>query len=220
MYLMVGSRPDLGFCIGQLAKHVQNPTKLHWDAVKRVMRYMIHTKDLSIVFGGTGTSMTPVVYVDADWAGDRESRRSMSGFVAVMSGAAVAWSTPPQEVVALSSAESEYILLCHGARETVWLRRLVSGMKVVPDFSKPTTVQIDNQAAKVMTESCAVNRRNKHIHVRYHYTRQVIAEGVLKPAYCSTEEMVADMMTKALGRIKLQKFRSAAGVKPAESAKI
>lgn len=219
MYLMVGSRPDLAYCIGNLSKHVQNPTAVHWDAVTRVIRYVIRTKDLGLVFGGTDDPKTPLVYVDADWAGDCETRRSMSGYVAMMGGAAVAWGARPQEVVALSSAESEYISMCNGARETVWLRRLVSGMKIIDGMDAPTTMLVDNQAAKALANNSAVNRRNKHIDVRFHYTRQVIQEGALKPRYCCTEEMVADMMTKPLGRVKLQKFRNDAGLHETESAK-
>ena len=170
------------------------------------------------MFGGTSGSMTPVVYVDADWAGDHETRKSMSGYVAMMGGAAVAWSARQQEVVALSSAESEYISMCHGARETVWLRRLVSGMKVVQGMDEPTMMLADNQAAKALAYNSAVNRRNKHIDVRFHYTRQVIEDGILKPRYCSTDEMAADMLTKPLGRVKLQKFRSEVGLDETKSA--
>ena len=220
MYLMVGTRPDLAYSIGQLSKHVQNPTDAHWEAVKRVIRYIIRTKELGLVFGGTYGSKTPLVYVDADWAGDCETRKSMSGFVAMMGGAAVAWGARQQEVVALSSAESEYISMCNGARETVWLRRLVSGMEIIDKMNYPTRMLVDNTAAKALANNSAVNRRNKHIDVRFHYTRQVVQEGSLKPEYCSTEDMVADMLTKPLGRIKLQKFRKAAGLKETESAKL
>ena len=218
MYLMVGTRPDLAFCVGRLAKFVSNPTELHWDCVKRVLRYLIDTKDLGLVFGGTDSELTPVVYVDADWAGDETDRISMSGYVAMMDGAAVAWYARPQEVVAMSSAESEYISMSNGCKETVWLRRLVKGMEVVPRMNEPTTMFSDNQAAMAMTQSYAVNRRNKHIEVRYHNTRRAVEDGVVELEYCPTEDMTADMMTKALGRVKLQKFRRAAGLQVSESA--
>jgi len=218
MYLMVGTRPDLAFCVGRLAKFVSRPTELHWDCVKRVLRYLIQTKELGLVFGGTEAELTPVVYVDADWAGDEQTRVSMSGYVAMMDGAAVAWNARPQEVVAQSSAESEYISMCNGCKETVWLRRLVDGLKVVPRMGKPTTMYLDNQAAMAMSHSHAVNRRNKHIDVRYHYNRQAVEDGIVELHYIPTEEMIADMMTKALGRVKLQKFRSDVGLQKSESA--
>ena len=218
MYLMVGTRPDLAFCVGRLAKFVSCPTELHWECVKRVLRYLIHTKELGLVYGGTKADLTPEVFVDADWAGDEEGRVSMSGYVAMMDGAAVAWNARPQEVVALSSAEAEYISMCNGCRETMWLRRLVDGLQVVPRMNGPTSMFVDNQGAISMAHTHAVNRRNKHIDVRYHFNRQAVEDGVVELKYCPTEDMIADMFTKALGRIKLEKFRLGAGLDVTKSA--
>ena len=217
MYLMVGTRPDLAFSIGTLAKFVEDPSELHWNAVKRVIRYVIHTKELGLMYGGDELN-PPVVYVDADWAGDKTTRKSMSGFMATSNGTAVAWCARQQEVVALSSAESEYISMCNGARETVWLRRLVAGMQVVPHVANPTLMHVDNQAAIALAHNTAVNRRNKHIDVRYHFTRQTVQDRIIELKYCPTEEMVADMLTKALGRIKLHKFVKLVGMSPAQAA--
>ncbi len=173
------TRPDLAYCIGTLAKYVEKPTEVQWEAVKRVIRYVIHTKDYGLVYSGD-TLRAPEVYVDADWAGDHETRKSMSGFVAMMSGAAVAWCARQQEVVAMSSAESEYISMCAGVKETVWLRRLTSGLQVVPGSESATVMHVDNQAAIALAQNTAVNRRNKHIDVRYHYTRQCVQDKVVK----------------------------------------
>ena len=218
MYLMVGTRPDLAYCIGTLAKHVQNPTVVHWEALKRVARYVIQTKQLGLMYGGSNAVMTPVVYVDADWAGDHETRKSMSGFVGMMGGAAVAWCARQQEVVAMSSAESEYISMCSGAKETVWLRRLVDGFGVVSGMDGPTKMFVDNQAAIALAHNASVNRRNKHIDVRFHFTRQLVEDRKLELEYCSTEDMVADVFTKALGRVKLQKFVGMLGMDGCRSA--
>jgi len=218
MYLMVGTRPDLAYPVGVLAKYVEKPTMLHWNAVKRIIRYVIRTKHLGLVYGGTNCSMTPEVYVDADWAGDQETRKSVSGYIAMMSGAAIAWCARQQEVVAQSSAESEYISMCAGAKEVTWLRRLVSGLGVVPDMGKPTVMHVDNQAAMAMARNSSVNRRNKHIDVRYHFTRQAVQDGTLQLQYCPTDEMTADMLTKALGRVKLERFVRSSGLDEAEAA--
>ena len=129
------------------------------------------------MYGGTETLEACEVYVDADWAGDKATRKSMSGFAAMMSGSLVAWSARQQEVVAMSSAESEYISLCTGTKETIWLRRLMAGLGVVPHVEKPTSMFVDNQSAIGLARNTAVNRRNKHIDTRYHFTRQCIQEG-------------------------------------------
>ena len=151
------------------------------------------------------------VYVDADWAGDQQTRRSMSGYAALMSGSLVAWGARQQEVVALSSSESEYISLCSGTKETIWLRSLMRGLGVVPGMDKPTTIMVDNQAAIALAHNAAVNRCNKHIHVRYHFTRDAINDGLVRLRYCPTDEMVTDKFTKPLGRVKLQTLVVASG---------
>ena len=102
--------------------------------------------------------------------------------------------------------------------ETVWLRRLIAGLGVFDDVDKPTVVHVDNQAAIALAHNSAVNRRNKHIDVRYHFTRQCVEDGVLELQYCPTDDMVADMLTKALGRVKLQRFVWSAGMRESESA--
>ena len=218
MYLMVGTRPDLAYVIGTLEKFMEQPTELHWAAVKRVIRYIIQTKSLGLVFGGTNVLAAPVVYVDADWTGDQSTRKSMSGYIAMMSDAAVARCARQQEVVPISSAESEYISMCTGAKETTWLRRLIEGLHVVQDINIPTTMFVDNQAAIAMAHSHAVNCRNKYIEVRFHYTRSAVEKKLLQLQYCPTDDMVADMLNNPLGRIKLQRFIRCSGLRTTEAA--
>lgn len=150
MYLMVGTRPDIGFAVSNLAKYAQKPGQIHWDAVNHVIRYFISTKNLGICFGRDeeNRSLVPHVYVDADWAQDPATHRSINGCLVMMGGAAIAWNVRQQEVEALSSAESKYIGLCNGAKETVWIRRLVAGLGLVSGIDSPATLLIDNHASK------------------------------------------------------------------------
>ena len=118
----------------------------------------------------------------------------------------------------MSSTESEYISLSSGVNETLWLRRLLRGLHVVADMDKPTNFFVENQAAMDISQNSAVNRRNKHINVRYHFSRQAIQDGEVSLTYFPIEEMIADMFTKPLGREKLDFFVKAAGLSKAESA--
>ena len=121
-----------------------------------------------------------------------------------MNGTAVAWCARQQEVVALSSTEFEYISMCNGARETLWLRRLLEGLQVVLSIDAPTLMYVDNQAAIALAHNSAVNRRNKHIDVRYHFIRKVVEDGIIILDYYPTDEMVADMFTKALSKFNFK----------------
>ena len=108
--------------------------------------------------------------------------------------------------------------MCNGAKETMWLRRLAIGLQVVPEMDKTTEMYFDNQTAIALAHNFSVNLRNKHIEVRFHFTRQVIEDGSLKLQYCPTEKMSADMFTKALGRVKLSYFTRSIGMDVCRSA--
>ena len=125
MYLMVCTRPDLAYPVCNLAKFVEKPTVVHWTAVKRMLRYIIATRNLGLGFRGHDASPVPMVYVDDDWAGDTQMSESMCGCAVMMGPAAVTWCARQQEVVAMSPAEAEYISICMGVKELMWIRRLV-----------------------------------------------------------------------------------------------
>lgn len=212
LYLSVGTRPDISFAVARLAKYVEHPTMLHWTCVKRIFRYLAGTQGMGLEYNGM-TEVCPTVYVDADWASDTETRKSVSGMVTIMSGAAVAWYSRQQEVVALSTTEAEYISLCSGTKETVWTRRLICDIGLVPSIEFPTPLLTDNQGGIGLVSNESVNRRTKHIDVRYHYTRNAVNASEIKIEYCCTEDMAADVMTKPLGRIKMKKFSEMCGLR-------
>lgn len=218
MYLMVGTRPDLAFSVGLLSKFVERPCSTHLQAVKRVLRYLIGTKNAALVFGRTSNNLIPEVFVDADWAGDVKGRKLTSGYVVLMGGAAVSWCSRKEEVVALSSAEAEYISLCSATKEAVWIRRLVFGVEIMAKSSQmPLIVQTDNQKAIDLANNGALNRRNKHIDVRYHFPRQALDDNIVKLCSCPATKMLADMFTKRLGWTKLIEFLGKIGLKSVTS---
>ena len=85
MYLMICTKPDLAYCIGKLSQYCESPTVAHWNAVKRVLRYVKGTQTLGIMFGRTDSSV-PIGYCDSDWAGCKQSRKSTEGYVFLLSG--------------------------------------------------------------------------------------------------------------------------------------
>lgn len=86
----------------------------------------------------------------------------------------------------MSPADSKYILICNDSNETVLLRSLFNGFSVVPDSPEATVMMVDNQVATSLSHNMAMNRRNKHIDVRFHFTRKMIEEGTLDLRYCPT----------------------------------
>ena len=120
------------------------------------------------------------------------------------------WSSKKQSVVALSTAESEYVALCSAVKECTWVRRVLKSLG--QDVKHPTTVFEDNQAAIKISENPVDHRKTKHIDIQYHYTREAQDKGIVKVKYCPTGSMIADMLTKPLSKPKLEGFCRACGV--------
>ena len=101
-----------------VAQFSDNPGWPHWEAVKRIFRYLRGTQKLELVYGGEKRGLEG--YIDADGA-SQEHRRTISGYVFLVDGRAVSWSSKKQELVTLSTTEAEYVAATHAAKEGVWL---------------------------------------------------------------------------------------------------
>ena len=209
LYLSVSTRPDITYAVSTLARFSSEPTKQHWTAAKRVMRYLKGTINHGIHYSKKG-SQECICYSDADWAGDIDDRRSTSGYLFQISGGAVTWSSKKQSCVALSTAEAEYIALASTAQEAVWMRQLTTELGNSPETA--TVIYEDNQSAISMTKNPQYHGKAKHIAIKYHFIREQVSNGTVNLQYCPTEEMVADMFTKGLSRERFCKLRDMAGV--------
>jgi hypothetical protein len=130
-----------------------------------------------------------------------------------LAGGAISWSSKKQAVVALSSTESEYVGLSLAAKEAVWLRRLVGEIGISEVYNgEPVTNLADNQGSIKLAQNDSTSKRTKHIDIRYHFTKNAILDGEITLKYYSTTEMVADMMTKALEKVKQDEFVQLAGL--------
>ncbi|XP_059066100.1 secreted RxLR effector protein 161-like [Cryptomeria japonica] len=148
MYSMVSTRPDIAQVVGVLSQFMANPGKLHWDDVKRVLKYFKGTTQYALCYQGNSTRSSRSIsirgYVDADWAGDIDRRRSTSGYVFTVNGGAISWISKRQSVTALSTTEAEYMASTHACQEVVWLKRLCSD--VGSDVGK-ITILCESQSA-------------------------------------------------------------------------
>jgi hypothetical protein len=169
MYASVATWPDITFAISYLSQFLENPGRVHWEAVKRVLRYLSGTKTHALTYGNEHHDI--IGFTDADGA-SQEHRHAISGFAFLIDGGAVSWASKKQELITLSTAEAEYVAATHAAKECIWLRRLTGPMFGPP--SKPTTLFCDNQAALRLAEDDNYHARTKHIDIRYHFVRQTI----------------------------------------------
>jgi len=200
VYLMM-TRPDICQAVGAVSQYVSSPGLKHWEAVKRIMRYLKKTADAALIIGGDDLQLS--AYSDSDWAGDPDTRRSTSGYVFCLGTSTVSWNSRKQPTVALSSTEAEYLALTAAGKQAVWLQLLLSELEVPQKY--PTLLYCDNQGAIALVRNPVHHSRTKHIEVRHHKIREWVDTGAINVRYCPTEEMLADMFTKAISREKLEK---------------
>jgi hypothetical protein len=204
----LATRPDIAFAVATVARFASNPGPAHWEAVKRIFRYLSGTRDLWLTYGEENSPLEG--YADADGS-MAEDRRAISGYAFLIDGGAVSWSSKRQEIVSLSTTESEYVAATHGGKEALWLRSLIS--EVFGTLKSPTTLFSDNQAAIALTRDHQYHPRTKHIDVRYHWIRWVVEKGSIRLVYCPTDDMVADALTKALPSAKVKHFAASLGLR-------
>jgi hypothetical protein len=136
-----------------------------------------------------------VGYCDADWAGDREDRRSTTGYCTFVGGNLVTWKSKKQKVVACSSAEAEYRAMRRLTTELMWLKMLLKDLG--REITTPITMHCDNQAAIHIASNSVFHERTKHIEVDCHKVREQMQLGVILPCYTRSSDQLADIFTKA-----------------------
>jgi hypothetical protein len=210
LWVMLLTRPDLSFSVVRLAQYAANPGRQHWSALKRVLAYTVSTMDWRLTYGSRRSSLE--VYSDADYASsDVDGRRSHSSYVSMMNGGAISWASKKQESVVLSTTEAEYVALAHAVKEAIWLRTVLSSLRLLPPG--PTPIYEDNTGARALASNPNSHARTKHIDIRYHFTRDKFSDGSVVVVGLRTMDMLADLGTKLLARVKHQFFSFGMGMR-------
>jgi hypothetical protein len=210
MYLMITTRPDIAYAVIQLARFVNDPRHEHIAYSKRLMRYLQGTKDLGLCYQRQQTLQVRC-YSDADWAGDVDTRRSVTGYVLTVNGGAISWRCQQQKTVAHSSCEAELMALAAALKEVLWMRKMLPDLG--HDVSKPTTMFEDNQGCiAIATNQRGMTARTKHVATRYFAVREHVDSGDVEIIYCSTTKMIADIFTNPLSRVLFQRLRDLLGL--------
>eukprot|EP00253_Pinus_taeda_P005540 PITA_05540 len=151
-----------------------------------------------------------VGFTDSDWAGDPDDRKSTAGYVFTLGSGPITWACKKQAAISLSSAEAEYRGAVEVSKEALWLRQILSEFGF--EQQHPTTLWCDNQSAIQLCKDPVQHQRSKHIELHMHLIRKLIHDHVLEVQYCSTDDQVADIFTKALTEAKFTKLRYMLGV--------
>uniref|UniRef100_A0A251UJX2 Putative ribonuclease H-like domain-containing protein n=1 Tax=Helianthus annuus TaxID=4232 RepID=A0A251UJX2_HELAN len=194
MYL-TNTRPDILFAVNKLTQFMERPKKSHWEARKRILRYIKGTTNHGIIYS-KGSKGKLVGFSDSDYAGSIDDSKSTSGYVFHLGSGAVAWQSKKQKVVALSSTEAEYIALSQAGCQALWLKGILNELQINAEC--PPTILCDNKSTISSAKDPVYHGKSKYIRIKYHFIRDLIKNDEVEVRFCTTKEQAADILTKAL----------------------
>lgn len=220
-YLAHATRPDIVYAVNYLSRFNKSYGRPHWEAAKRVLRYLQGTKDYAICYersSGKGRHQipTPIGYCDADWGKNDEDAKSVTGLMVKLCNGPILWKSSRQDSVALSSTESELNAMSEIVRHTAGLRILLEPLGL--GISGPFTVFSDSQSAikTIRNRASSYKSRMKHYAVKLAYLREEYENGNFNPQFCPTGDMPADGFTKPLGPTRFIHLRDKIGLRLTE----
>ena len=181
-----------------------SPSRSHFLAAKHVLCYLAGTQKLSLGLGAPSSNIPVLISSfmqnfrcsDADWASETTDRKSISGYSFYFEGSPVSWSAIKQKSIAPSSTEAAYYAMTHAFKEALWLRSFLIFLKF--PIPKPFPILCNNQAACSLSSSPAISARSKHINIHHHFLHNHILDGSFSTTWIPTEDMPANIFTKAL----------------------
>lgn len=210
MHLATVSRPDIMFAVSLVSRFLNCYKQSHWNAVKKIFKYLRGTKDYGLCYTQTPQAAEVTGYSDADYANDLDTRRSVTGYVFIKNGAAVTWCSQRQQTVALSTTEAEFMAACAATKETMWLKQILGDINQYLQDSM--YLFLDSQSAISIIKNINFHKRCKHIEVKYHFIKEKYHQKVIVLKYVSTGNQYADILTKALSKDKFQFLRNKLGM--------
>lgn len=197
LYAAISTRPDVAFAVNRLTQRMQSPTAADAKACDQVFRYLAGTKSLGLLFGRTTTEELAVsAYADADWANDKNDRKSVTGWIAMVNGDPISWASKKQKVVAQSTCEAELYAEAAAINETKWISGLLEEIGL--EGPEAPLVYGDNQSAQELSKNDIKSERTKHIDIKYHYIHDEVNKGRVRLKWIPTTQQLADILTKAL----------------------
>jgi len=199
MYLVIGTRPDLAFTVSALSQFCSKPTQQHMGTLKQVLRYLKGTRNLTLTYRkplAQSGNVTLSGYSDSDYAGDRNTRKSTTGYIFQLAGNTVCWRSIRQRNVSTSTVEAEYVALSTTAKQQIWLQNALKELRI----DIPAALNTDNIGSIDLTNNPRISDKSKHIDIAYHHVRNLVQDGIINLLHVASQDNLADICTKALPR--------------------
>jgi len=198
LYLVKYSRPDIANAVRELTKCMDGATPAAYKEMLRLIKFVLCTKTWGLKIAPKSPDGTMkwnlVSFSDSDWAGDKDNRRSINGFIMFLCGVPIVWRSKQQKTVALSSSEAEFVAISEAVKEILFVLQLLRTMGIPVEI--PVKVRVDNMGAIFMSENASSGIRTRHVDTRYHFVREQVADKIVEIIFVRTDDNKADGFTK------------------------
>lgn len=210
LYVATNTRPDVSAAVCILSQRVEKPRLIDFTETRRVIKYLMSTKDYELKLSDSSKIQALNSYSDANWGQCKLSGKSNTGMVCFVNGGAIVWRCQKQTFVAQSTYEAEYYAAAETIRETLWLIAMLKDFEV--SFPNPILIKIDNQACISMLINGEFSQRTKYIGVKCHYINDWIQKKRIALSYVESEHNVSDLLTKPLPAERIKALTKAIGL--------
>ena len=206
------TRPDIAFTVNKLAQYMQHPQLIHWEGVKRVLRYLNGTTSYGILIKPV-PQLTIQSFADADWGSCKEDRRSTSGYCTFLGTNPIMWTSRKQAVVSRCTSEAEFRSVADSVSDVLWLLAVLKEMHIT--IIGTPTIWCDNSGTVAMAANPVLHSKSKHFELDLFFVREKVEDGTICVGYVPASEQVADVLTKALSAPMFEYCRKRLSVNPA-----
>ncbi|KAL4203461.1 hypothetical protein AMTRI_Chr01g104090 [Amborella trichopoda] len=196
-YFMTRPRPDMSFVMSLVSRFQSNPRVEHWQAVKIIFRYLKGTMNYALTYKG-GTEITIDGYSDASYLADPDDAKSTSRYVFILGGGAVSWKSKKQDIVALSTMESEFMACCLAVKEAMWIKKFLNQLNFHHVRCEAVQIFCDNTTAIYISKQPQFHKNSKHIKPYFYHLRNEVRLKEIEISYISIDLMIADPLTKGV----------------------